>query len=586
MGSGLRQGGWDQAGGRRIQTTELDDKARHWLRTGPPLLFAVVGLLVVLGWAGQALDLVTDTRRFAAFLFFREDIGFAVALAMICRFGMGQAVAARHEWMALIARHPWLIALALTAFCWAGHYIVFGGRDFSRDEQMASFDAFIYAHGRLSWPVAPAWRPMLDALNSSFIFPVIDNRAWVSAYLPGNAALRALVGLVADPALTSPLLAGIGALALWRIARRLWPDDPAPTAIALLLYAGSSQILFTGMTGFAMTAHLAFNLLWLMLFLRGGVSGHAGAAAIGFVATGLHQPIFHPLFVAPFLLLLAWQRRWRAFAFYTGAYAAIGLFWLLWPHLLTSAIGAGPAAAGTSMGERIVELLELWDVGNIWLTILNLLRFLSWQHLFFLPLFATGLALCWRQPLVMALAGGILLHMAAVLLLLAYQGHGWGYRYLHGVIGNACLIGGYGWARVGGRLIERRLWIAANVATFLIAMPVHGWRTAQLVAPFGAMSARIGKIDADIVVIEDRDTAFAGDLAGNRPDLTNRPLHMIASALSPQQVAALCRDHRVAFAGHAMLEPIQRVIPQVEGDHRAFAALQQACRSARPEPKP
>src|SRR3546814_6175702 len=34
------------------------------------------------------------------------------------------------------------------------------------------------------------------------------------------------------------------------------------------------------------------------------------------------------------------------------------------------------------------------------------------------------------------------------LLLLVYQGHGWGYRYLHGLIGAFCLLGGFGWMRL------------------------------------------------------------------------------------------------------------------------------------------
>ena len=41
--------------------------------------------------------------------------------------------------------------------------------------------------------------------------------------------------------------------------------------------------------------------------------GHAGAIAVGAVACGLHQIVFHPLFVAPFILHL-WFHKRRALA--------------------------------------------------------------------------------------------------------------------------------------------------------------------------------------------------------------------------------------------------------------------------------
>ncbi len=55
------------------------------------------------------------------------------------------------------------------------------------------------------------------------------------------------------------------------------------------------------MTPYAMTAHLAFNLAWLWLFLRRGPPAQVAAMAVGFLATGLHQLVFFPLFALPFL---------------------------------------------------------------------------------------------------------------------------------------------------------------------------------------------------------------------------------------------------------------------------------------------
>ena len=74
--------------------------------------------------------------------------------------------------------------------------------------------------------------------------------------------------------------------------------------MALLLLVLSGQVLFAGMTAFAMPAHLFVNLLWLWLFLADRRRTDLVALAVGFVGTGLHQPLFHPLFVLPFLVLL------------------------------------------------------------------------------------------------------------------------------------------------------------------------------------------------------------------------------------------------------------------------------------------
>jgi hypothetical protein len=180
-----------------------------------------------------------------------------------------------------------LIGAAIGAvLLWAATYVLFGDYPLSRDEQMVVFDMQVFRHGELAAPIAPEWRRYADALTPAFLLPLPGNAAWVSSYMPVNAMLRALFGLL-DPALTAPALAALGAVATFDCARRLFPTQRGAQAIALLIYATSAQVLVTAMTPYAMTAHLALNMIWLALYLRGSRSAHAGAMAIGFLAIGL-----------------------------------------------------------------------------------------------------------------------------------------------------------------------------------------------------------------------------------------------------------------------------------------------------------
>jgi hypothetical protein len=522
----------------------------------------------------------------ARFLLLRQDM----VIALIAAAAMALAWLPMRR-IALPNLSPRTIAVATAVIvplgCWLGARLVFGRFDFSRDEQMASFDTAIFAGGQLFATIPAALRGAAESFNQTFILPIGQHEAWVSAYLPMNAAIRALFLRLGDASLTGPVFVAIGAVALWRIAARLWPTSPASQIVALLLYAGSSQIWITGMTAYAMSAHLGLNLLWLWLFLKDRRWTHGAAIVVGFVATGLHQPLFHPLFVLPFLAWLLAEKNWRLLLVYGVAYAAIGLFWLGWP-LWISAHGALPAAAtnavsGVGYVERFqhaVAGLHLWGVG---LMAANLVRFVAWQHLLLVPLAGYGIWRCWNaDPVARALAMGLLLPVLLLLILLPYQGHGWGYRYLHGVIGNACLLGGYGWRKLEERgRAPVTAFAGATLASIALLVPIHAVLAHRIVAPFAAAAAKRDAVSARIVIVDDGAAPFAQDLVFNRPDFSNRPWVLLGHQVAPSQIAGYCRGGPIAFLGAAQLgglasafdEPAPVTTP-------AYTALEDAARSA------
>jgi hypothetical protein len=446
------------------------------------------------------------------------------------------------------------LALAVVLVGSLGAGAVFQHYPVSLDEFAARFGAAIHVNGAATAMIPEAWRPFGAALQPQFIHRDPTGAYWTSAYLPVNAAFQALGLAVGMAEVVSPLLAGVSVLAVYGIGRRLWPDRPSLALAAAVLLASSAQVLITAMTPYAMTAHLALNLVWLWLFLRGGAAGHAGAIGVGALACGLHEWVFHPLFAAPFIVQLWGERRRALASTYALAYGLILGFWVLvWPQGLNPVAGAPGGGAAAGALHLAVSLLERFDPAGAALMAQNLLRFALWQNPVLFPLALIGGAVALRTGGVMrSLALGILLTTLAMFVLLPYQGHGWGYRYLHGLIGSAALLAASAWKAALeslprlGRQQAWRLFFASAAASFLVLGPWRAWQARCFAAPYAAAEAAIRASRADVVVLDDRGAWFTADLVRNDPYLRNRPKALWLGALSAPQVESLCRDNVIA----------------------------------------
>jgi hypothetical protein len=316
------------------------------------------------------------------------------------------------------------------------------------------------------------------------------------------------------------------------------------------------------MSSYAMTSHLFFNLVWLWLFLGNRRGLDFAALPIGLIATGLHQPVFHPLFVAPFLLMLLIDRSWTRLAIYTVGYGLIGAFWMAWPVLMQSLV-AGPesivAGRGADFVTRLIDALKD-NSGHLPLMAENLLRFALWQHLLTVPLMALGIVAGRRDRLVLALTLGLALPILIVAVILPWQGFGFGYRYLHGLLGNAVLLAGFGWRHLAGALPGiRAALVRASLASCLVLVPVQLWMMRQFYAPFAAASQKIADSRADYAVIELQNGFGFPSMIYNRPDLTNRPIELIAEFVPDHARLArrICRPGiKVAVAGNGFYRPV------------------------------
>lgn len=440
-------------------------------------------------------------------------------------------------------RKIWIAAITVAVVVLVGRQLILLDYDMSRDEQMATFDAAIFRSGQLAAMLSEPWPHQAGALNTDFMLPVADRSAWVSGYLPINAAIRGIFDLVGASQLVGPLAVAVGALALDACVTKIWPDQGAYRWIALLLYLGSGQVLVNGMTTYAMSLHLTLNLVWLSLFLERRTSCDVAALIVGFMAVGLHQPLFHPMFAAPILATLLLTKDWQRAAFYFFAYAMFGAFWAYWPSVTIELTGMPLPGDQQSYLTRLQSALDNGRPAGLLEMIANLLRFVTWQHLLLLPLLILGLRGAFRSALFASFATGIILTIAVMTIILPYQGHGFGYRYLHGLIGSAILLAVHGWDRIGA---SRDRWTSlfkrTSIGTFVLLIPAQLYFANAFYAPYARASHALDKLDSDYVVISGDAAPFAVDLVINEPFLQNRPIRLVEERLATTTLSDLCAE--------------------------------------------
>ena len=124
----------------------------------------------------------------------------------------------------------------------------------------------------------------------------------------------------------------------------------------------------------------------------------------------------------------------------------------------------------------------------------NLLRFVVWQNPVTIMLLVLGGSAAVRAGGVRRdLLLGIVLMLLVATVLMPFQGYGWGYRYLHGLLGNAVLLAALSWDEIAGedekpRARGRGLVNASAIFALLVLLPFHGWHAARIVAPYARVS--------------------------------------------------------------------------------------------------
>ncbi|HEX6050300.1 MAG TPA: hypothetical protein VFZ21_13555 [Gemmatimonadaceae bacterium] len=430
------------------------------------------------------------------------------------------------------------IAFVVTA---AGTWGVMHAFPFSMDEYVATFQARAFAEGRLAVPLPEEWRPFGKALTPVFVVYDADTHAWLSAYWPIYGLVRAVFLQFGADRLLNPLLAAASIPLVYACARQLWPAERSRAWLAVGFLVLSSQFLFMSMTGYAMSAHLVVNLAWVYAFARRDRAGWLAAPVIGIIALGLHNPFPHAMFVAPFLLQVLLERRWRWTLYFAAVYLAGIVVWYQWAQAVTAA-----SAGGNLAGLFAMPGLLMLAVQELSLTVI-----LSWQTPLLALLFVWTM-FAWRSltPTERCLAAGIVLPLVVFAFYPSTQGHGWGYRYVYPSLGSMALLGAVGLDRlrqaVGGAVV-RRLLVASALVTVFVQLPVRAWQIERYVRPFARTHGHVARIDADVVIVDPTIVWYGIDLIRNDPFLRQRPKILSAFYLGPAHKRELAErfGHRV-----------------------------------------
>jgi hypothetical protein len=445
-----------------------------------------------------------------------------------------------------------ILALSGAVATWLTARFVFQGYGLSLDEYLPQFQAEIIRHGRLLAPLTPGEMAYHMYLQPIFTYTDEARGLWASQYRPGHAILLALMPSLDGINLLNPVLTALSVWSIANIAHRLWPKRPEMPVLGAVLFLFSPQVLVTAGTGFSYPAHLAFNLIWLALFLKGSYENrmlvHLGAALVGAYAIGLHQVHVHPLFASPFLMLLLLGKIGRRVHLipYIVLYLIFLPIWVLWPELAVWATTGDLSALPRRLADvnYLADFLRYTDVTDsveapfrsLFLAA-NVLRYLLWLS----PAVILFAIVALRTPRRLssvdwAALASIVLTIVANHILMANQMLTWGARYYHPIIGNMIILALSGYAMLREARdapFARRLIEAGGLlilASAVVLLPQRMLQVHAKVAPRASVQKAIEAIDADVVVIQRLPIWFQGDFVRNSPFLTNRPLIMALPA--------------------------------------------------------
>jgi hypothetical protein len=393
-------------------------------------LLAAAGCLGLASFLGQDLAPGEHLVIFDELFLLHEPFG-ALLMAAIALSALllGRALPDRAEGILdLLSRRPGFFIACYTGLLAAAAVIVYHRYPLSMDEYAPLFQSQAFAAGSLTGKVPPELvaRVAVPA-RGAFLAGAPDGRI-VSTYWPGFALLLVPFSALRVPWLLNPLLGGATLVALFRLARRMFPGTHAP-GWALLLSAASPALSANSISYYSMSAHLLASLVFVALLMEPTPRRALLAGLVGSLALLLHNPVPHAAFAVPWIAWLCMRPRpLRTVAALAVGYLPgllLGIGWLALRSSLGSASAAGLASSGASAA------FAFPDKDLLVSRLLGLAKLVLWAVPGLVPLAVYGSVRLRKNTPVALLVLSFVLTFVAYCFVPFSQGHGWGFRYLH-----------------------------------------------------------------------------------------------------------------------------------------------------------
>jgi len=262
-------------------------------------------------------------------------------------------------------------------------------------------------------------------------------------------------------------------------------------------------------------------------------------------------------FALPFLLLLLRPVQIKAVAIYGFVYLFGHVGVIMWDQVITNSQSAPPEAKTTwETLSAIFSLPNLRELATVWA---NLVRMVAWQSLALVPLMViawrSGKERRWQRILV----ASFLVSLVPYPFLMPDQGHGWGYRYLHGLIGHLVIIAALGWSVLSARegsVRFRSFVVSLILVAPLVILPLRAFLIHDYILPYVRGTEYVSTRDTDFVVVDSTRVFLGSDIVRFSPSGNNQPVVLTLHNLPLHEIVALCESHRVEFVGSRQLSAL------------------------------
>lgn len=467
-----------------------------------------------------------------------------------------------------LAENPAATAGVVALLLATGAQVIYRGSPLTMDEYSPWFQAHLFAQGRLTtvYDLDQLRRLFDPAYHGNFFVINWQTGEVASGYWPGMALLMTPFAAADLAWLCNPLLVALTLLALRSLGQSLTLSREE-TGYLLIFALASPAFSLNGISFYSMPAHLLMNTLFVICLADPKRRRPILAGVFGGLALTLHNPLPHLAFALPWL---AWatigqglrrQEIARLVAGYLPPIVLLGGGWLLLAHNIrigaefAAAVPAEKVAAG--LAARTSGLLSVFrwpDEQLLWFRAGGLIKLWMWA-MPLLPLIA--LAIPWRSTgaVPRLLVASLLSSFVAYLFVPFSQGHGWGFRYLHGA-----------WIAIPVMAVlalrDRRISDAmtstlptAWIAGALAFTPLHAWQIHDFISVHrqqmpGAVPTPKGYCDW---IFHNRRGYFGIDLVQNAP---GPGIHCRQVLLSEGRAADLAFAQDRAPGGEMIEDPI------------------------------